>query len=59
MISSLINDISDALGEGDDSAIMSGIFTFLKSRNTSSHLDLLQTLEQAPVLNFASSSNDK
>jgi len=52
VISSLIKEISDALGEGDDNAIMSGIFTFLKSRNTGNHLDLLQTLEQEPTQNM-------
>lgn len=51
VISSLIKEISDALGEGDDNAIMSGIFTFLKSRNTDNQLNLLQTLEQAATFN--------
>jgi predicted transcriptional regulator len=46
VISSLIKEISDALGGGDDSAIMSGIFTFLKSRNTGNQVELLQMLEQ-------------
>jgi predicted transcriptional regulator len=59
VISSLIKEISDALGEGDDSAIMSGIFTFLKSRNTSSQVDLLQSLKQEPTLNDGRLTNDK
>ncbi|MBU3006166.1 BlaI/MecI/CopY family transcriptional regulator [Paraglaciecola arctica] len=58
VISSLISEISDALGEGDDSAIMSGIFTFLKSKNTRGHRDLLQALGNQPSLIHASNSND-
>jgi predicted transcriptional regulator len=49
VISSLIKEISDALGQGDENAIMSGIFTFLKSRNTNKNLNLLEILEQDPV----------
>jgi len=45
VISSLIMEISDALGEGDDSAIMSGIFTFLKTKNTKQHFKMLASLE--------------
>jgi predicted transcriptional regulator len=51
VISSLIEEISDALGGGDDSAIMSGIFTFLKSKNTGNKVKLLQTLEQEVTFN--------
>jgi predicted transcriptional regulator len=51
VISSLIEEISNALGEGDDSAIMSGIFTFLKSKNTGNKVKLLQTLEQEVIFN--------
>lgn len=58
VISSLISEISDALGEGDDSAIMSGIFTFLKSKNTKGHRNLLQTLGNQPNLIHSSNSND-
>ena len=44
VISSLIKEISDALGQGDDSAILSGIFTFLKSRNTGHQVNVLDAL---------------
>jgi predicted transcriptional regulator len=59
VMSSLIKEISDSFGEGDDKAIMSGIFTFLKSRNTSNRLDLIRTLEQQPDLHYQSTLNDK
>jgi predicted transcriptional regulator len=59
VISSLIREISDALGEGDDNAIMSGIFTFLKSRNTNNQLDLLQSLKQEPNLHHPDLAHDK
>jgi predicted transcriptional regulator len=61
VISSLIKEISDALSEGDDSAIMSGIFTFLKSRNTSTsnQVDLLQSLKQEPTQHRPSLTHDK
>lgn len=58
VISSLIKEISDALGDGDDSAIVSGIFAFLKSRDTNKHLDLLKTLGQEPAF-ITNSPNDK
>ncbi|WP_339723637.1 BlaI/MecI/CopY family transcriptional regulator [uncultured Paraglaciecola sp.] len=57
VISSLINEISDTLGEGDDSAIMSGIFTFLKSRDTNKYLNLLEALEQDPVFTEVPTNN--
>lgn len=47
VISSLIKEISDALGQGDDSVIMSGIFTFLKTKNTKQHLKALNTFEES------------
>jgi predicted transcriptional regulator len=53
VISSLIKEISDALGDGDDSAIMSGIFTFLKSRNITKKRDLLQSIAQNPMRDTA------
>jgi predicted transcriptional regulator len=59
VISSLIEEISDALGESDDSAIMSGIFTFLKSINTNNHLDLLQSPKQEPTQHRPSLVHDK
>lgn len=59
VISSLIKEISDALGEGDDSAIMSGIFTFLKTRNTRNHLTMLDTLERDFAFNNGAVGNDK
>lgn len=59
VISSLIKEISDALGEGDDNAIMSGIFTFLKSRNSDNQLYLLQSLQQESVLSHPSLTHDK
>ncbi|WP_299079755.1 BlaI/MecI/CopY family transcriptional regulator [uncultured Paraglaciecola sp.] len=54
VMSSLIAEISDALGEGDDTAIMSGIFTFLKSRNTNNQVDVLRALEQESTINQSS-----
>lgn len=59
VISSLIKEISDAFGEGDDSAIMSGIFTFLRSSNVNNQLALLQTLEHCPTLNNTRIVNGK
>lgn len=59
VISSLISEISDTLGEGDDRVIMSGIFTFLKSRNTTKYLSLLEAIENEPVLTHIHPSNVK
>lgn len=59
VISSLIRDISDSLGEGDESVIMSGILTFLKSRNIGNQLDLLRLLEQDPTLNKSRLADNK
>lgn len=50
VISSLIKEIGDALGQGDESAIVSGIFTFLKSRNSSSQLDMLNAISDDTAL---------
>ena len=59
VMSSLIKEISDTLGGGDDSAIMSGIFTFLKGRNTQNPVSLLQTLEHNMTVKSATCSNDE
>jgi predicted transcriptional regulator len=59
VISSLIEEISDVLGEGDDSAIMSGIFIFLKSKNIDNRVKLLQTLEQEETFNNTRLQNAK
>lgn len=57
VISSLINEISDTLGEGDENAIMSGIFTFLKSKNTPKYLSLLDAMENEPALTQVPTNN--
>jgi predicted transcriptional regulator len=59
VISSLIKEISDVFGEGDDSVIMSGIFTFLRASSTNNQVNLLQILEQEPALHHASLANGK
>lgn len=59
VMSSLIKEISDTLGDGDDSAIMSGIFTFLKGRNTQNPVALLQTLELDYSTTNSVAINDK
>ncbi len=59
VMSSLIKQISDTLGGGDDSAIMSGIFTFLKGRDTQNPVALLQTLEQNYAVKSTTGSNDE
>lgn len=46
VIGSLIDEISRSLGEDDDTAIISGIFTFLKSKSVDSKVALVRTLEQ-------------
>jgi hypothetical protein len=53
VISSLIKEISDALGHGDESVIMSGIFTFLKSSIKGNQVDALKFLrEDSPHVKY-------
>jgi predicted transcriptional regulator len=53
VISSLIKEISDALGHGDESVIISGIFTFLKSSIKGNQVDALKFLrEDSPHVKY-------